>query len=153
MKLTAFSIFLFFIQHVAFAQDFKPLLDPTNACSYANPIKPEGYKTGYFFIVEEMPRPKKTLSSIEKLLQKKVTHQDIPTGPIVFQTLINCEGKASDYQLLSCNSETAFVCKQVLEIFQKEIEWDAGKQKNRNVDVLMKVSIKFEEGQFRVILT
>lgn len=144
--IASFLLLPFFVE----AQDFKPLIDPTKACSYTNPNKPEGYKTDYFFIVEEMPRPSKTLSSIEKLLNKKVTHLGIPSGTIVFQTLINCQGQASDYQLLSCNSPNAILCRQVLEVFQEDVAWEAGIQRNRNVDVLVKVAVKLEQGQFKI---
>ncbi|WP_296703652.1 hypothetical protein [Algoriphagus sp.] len=97
-----------------------------------------------------MPKPETEKSSLEKLLKKHIFLKGISSDRVVFQTLINCKGEASDYQLLACNLETAFICKEVLEVFQENIEWTPGVQRGKPVDVLMKVEVNVEEGRFKV---
>jgi hypothetical protein len=149
MKYILFSYFLF-ASLGAFSQEFRPLIDPSIACFYSNPNNPLSSQTNPFFIVETMPEPKIPFSSIEKFLQKKIDIGKKVEDRIIFQSLVNCEGKAGDYQLLVCNLESATICKQVLEVFQEGIEWKPGIQRGKAVDVLLRISVEIENGKFEV---
>lgn len=150
MKFKALAFLLFILSNFCLAQDYKPLNDPTKACSYTNPNVPFGSAKNYFFVVEKMPSPDISISTIEKHLNKNIASKGIASEQIIFQTLINCEGIASNYQLLSYNPVHSKICQQVLEIFQEHVKWKAGVQRNKNVDVLIKVAIIVENGKFKI---
>ena len=135
-----------------FSQEFKPLLDPSLACSYAfgNTNDPTGPKANFYHIVETMPDPILPSPSLEKLLKKNVNTKGIRSAKTMFQFLVNCEGKAGDYQFLICKPETAQFCKEVLDVFQNSVEWNPGIQKGDAVDVLLRMEVEVNNGIFKV---
>src|SRR5690554_859931 len=89
-----------------FTQEFKALADPTIACSYGDPDNPIDWETNktqlthYFFIVEEMPKPKVSVNEIENILNGSIffTEKELTgSNNIAIQCLVNCEGMAGDF--------------------------------------------------------
>src|SRR5690606_37759929 len=117
-----------------FAQEFKALSNPTIACSYGNPDNPIEWDTNkpklthYFFIVEEMPKPKVSVNEIENILNGSIffTEKEITESQeIAFQCLVNCEGMAGDFQILECSAEMIDVSGKILDILRNNLaEWD-----------------------------
>jgi len=152
MKFLLLGTFILFPILSSFSQEIKPILDPSIACSYAfgNPNNPVRAKINFFHIVETMPEPKIPTSSIEKLLKKNVSTKGISSEKTMIQFLVNCEGKAGDYQFLTCESKTRQFCKEVLSVFQNTVEWTPGIQKGTDVDVLLRIEVEIKNGQFEV---
>lgn len=154
MKSSIFIYLFLSLSLQAFAQEYQPLIDPTIACSYGNSNNPVGSKTNYFFVVEQMPSPELSVKKIEKLLKEKVDftkEESKIKDRIVFQTLVNCEGKAGDFQFQYCPVDLKNICGQVIDIFMNEItEWQPGVQRSKNVDVLMKIEIIVEMGVLQI---
>lgn len=160
---TLLFITAFFLPAIVFAQEFKPLLNPTIACSYGSPDNPIDWDTNmtklvhYFFIVEEMPKPKMVVNDIESLLQANIhfTAKELAEqGKIAIQCLVNCEGKAGDFQIISCKSEIANISSHILDVFKKNVtDWQAGIQRGKKVDVLVKIEINVDKGRIEVIRT
>ncbi len=146
---------------IVFAQELRPLLDPTVACSYGSPDNPVDGETNktklvhYFFIVEEMPNPKVSFSEIERILQEKVLliEKELnQEGKIVIQFLVNCEGKAGDFQIVHCPAEMANIGCQIVDILKSNfIEWKAGVQRKQKVDVLVKTVMEVNKGKIKII--
>jgi len=146
---------------IAFTQEFKPLLDPTVACSYGSPDNSVDFETNktklvdYFFIVEEMPKPKVSFTKIENMLKEKVLFIEKElkeNSNILIQCLVNCEGKAGDYQIIHCPTEMGNICCQILEVLKNNFtEWNAGIQKKNKVDVLVKMEINIDKGKIKII--
>src|SRR5690554_3612302 len=136
---------------IVFAQEFRPLLDPTVACSYGNPNNPIDWETSktqlvqYFFIVEKMPKPKVSFSEIEKMIKENVLLLEKELnqeGKIIIQLLVNCEGKAGDFQIVHCPADMANVGCQIVNVLKNNlIYWEAGVQGKKKVDVLLKTII------------
>ena len=145
---------------IVLAQESRPLLDPTVACSYGSPNNPVDWETNktklvdYFFIVEEMPKPKVSFSEIEKMLKENVLFIEKELnqeGKIVIQFLVNCEGKAGDFQIVHCSDEMANICCQIFDVLKSNfIEWEAGVQRKQKVDVLVKTVIEVNKGKIKI---
>ena len=143
-----------------FAQESRPLLDPTVACSYGSPNNPVDFETNktklvnYFFIVEEMPKPKVSLSKIEKMLNENVLFIEKELNEeskIVIQFLVNCEGKAGDFQIVYCPVEMGNICCQILDVLKSNFsKWEAGVQRKQKVDVLVKTVINVDKGRIKI---
>jgi hypothetical protein len=108
----------------------------------------------YYFIVEEMPWPKVSFTQIEKQLNEKIyfSENDInEKGRIVFQCLVNCKGKAGDFQIIDCPTKMTTIGNQILEVLKKDYtEWEAGIQNKKNVDVLVRVVVNVEKGKIKI---
>ena len=150
----------FLFPAIVYAQEFRPLLDPTVACSYgssSNPVDLETNKTklvNYFFIVEQMPNPKVSFSEIENMLNEKVLFIEKELnqeGKIVIQFLVNCKGKAGDFQIVHCPAEMANIGCQIIDILKSNYnEWEAGVQRKQKVDVLVKTVIDVNKGKIQI---
>ncbi len=150
MKHTLVYLLFLAFPLLSYAQDFKEIKDQKHACAYLNSETRNAVQLAVFHIVETMPEPILSYNSIENLLNQKVKLSDSKIEKITFQTLINCEGKAGDYQFLACGREDPSVCSQVLEVFQNDVNWQPGQQRNRAVDVLIRIEVRLENGQFKV---
>lgn len=158
-----FTLFLFVLLFplILSAQEFKPLLDPTIACSYGslhNRVDRETNMTSlvdYYFIVEEMPRPKLSFTQLETQLKETIHFSEKELNlkrKMAFQCLVNCKGKAGDYQIISCPNEMTAVCNQILDVLKKDFtEWEAGIQRKGNVDVLIRLVATVDKGKIKVV--
>ncbi|MEN8251715.1 MAG: hypothetical protein ABFS32_22540 [Bacteroidota bacterium] len=140
----------------------RPVLDSTVTCSY--------YKGTYefsenaakakqvlevFYIVEEMPKPNTRKRDIEDTLnaailmnKKEKTYQ----GAIELQCVVNCKGKAGDFQIIDCPTEILNIGYQVLDTLRDiDYEWQPGRQGDSEVDVLIKIKVSVSEGMFSVV--
>jgi len=143
-----------------FSQNYRELVDARVACSYGSPnnsIDPNTKQpkiADYFFIVEQMPRSKIPVKKIEQLLNHQVEfikEEAKITDRIVFQTLISCQGKAGDFLFLHCPLELKNVCGRVIDIFMNEVtDWEPGVQNSVPVDVLMRIEILVDSGNFQI---
>lgn len=160
MKRFTLIMLVLFYPAIVFTQEFKPLLDPAIACSYGSPNNFFDWETNktelvnYYFIVEEMPKPKVSLTQMETLLKENVHFSEKElnaNGKLAFQCLVNCKGKAGDFQIISCPSEMSSVCNQILEVFKKNLtEWEAGMQNKQKVDVLLRIVINIDKGKIKI---
>ncbi|MEN2281526.1 hypothetical protein AAGF08_05255 [Algoriphagus sp. SE2] len=150
MKSTLFFLLLsaFFLE--VYSQGFKEIKDTSHACSSMNLAYKNGEALGYYHEVEVMPKATISFPSIAQSLQEKITHSPESTGTITFQTLINCEGKAADYQFLACSPSDSNTCRQVLKFFQNEVTWQPGIQKSKAVDVLIRIEVQIEKEEIKV---
>ena len=58
----------------------------------------------FYYIVEKMPIPEIKINELEKAIEKKVRISDQEktlTGNMYFQCLVNCKGKAWDFQVIA----------------------------------------------------
>ncbi|EAZ79133.1 hypothetical protein [Algoriphagus machipongonensis] len=115
-----------------------------------NPVYKNGEALGYFHVVEVMPKPSLPFDSIAQTLQEKITFSPDSSGTIIFQTLINCDGKAGDFQFLACSPSDSNTCRQVLEFFQNEVSWQPGIQKSKAVDVLIRIEVEIEKEGIKI---
>jgi len=145
---------------------FRPIIDSTIACSFhktavtkydmPNPLyeyKEEG-GLEIFYIVENMPKPKIPVSEIESMLGSSIllNMQEMKyQGIIYLQCVVNCKGKAGDYQIMHCQAEFVNIGCQLLNVFREKVNiWEPGKQRGKNVDTLIEIQVKFREGRFAV---
>ena len=159
-----FVVLLLFSVSVLAQPKFLPIIDTSLICSYN-----EGYwvyslpdEHGYmkkeleiFFVVENMPRPKIPVSEIESMLEKRVslnTQEMNYNGNIYLQCIINCKGKAGDFQINDCPSEFFNVGCQLLNLFRESIDnWEPPKQRGHDVDLLTRVKVTINQGHFKVV--
>ncbi len=165
MKAKIVTISLILFPALVLAQyEFRPIIDSTVACSYyrsdtrfyiQNPLYKEKKDLEFFYIVEQMPKPEIPLNEIEKMLEKEVRFNEKEmnfNGKIYFQCIVNCKGKAGDYQLIYCPAEFANICCHVLNVFRERINnWEPGKQRDTSVDVLIKTQVTVNKGNFEVV--
>jgi hypothetical protein len=156
------SLFILIASLVTNAQDeFRPILDSLAVCSYynnnldfrENPLSSK-QTLELFYIVENMPSPKVPISDIENLLGKSIRlneHEMSLSGEIYIQCVVNCKGRAGDFQIIHCPSELVNIGCQVLNVFREKINtWEPGKQRGNNVDTMIKLQLKFRQGRLKV---
>jgi hypothetical protein len=140
----------------------RPVLDSTATCSYYNPTFEFSENAAMskqilevFYIVENMPKPNTPKSEIEDILnngiqmnEKEMTNR----GNIYLQCVVNCKGKAGDFQIISCPTEIANIGCQALNLFRERInKWVPGRQGGKEVDVLVKINVSVSKGNFSVV--
>jgi hypothetical protein len=149
--------FLLHAQH-----GFRPIMDSTATCSYYNHTYgfSENASTSkqileVFYIVEKMPKPKLSENEIAHILKNhiRLNEQEMTfNGEIYLQCVVNCKGKAGDFQILRCPNEYINVGCQLLHLFREKInEWESGVQRGKNIDVLIKIKIELNQGKFNVV--
>ncbi len=148
--------------------EFRPIIDSTVVCSYNkglvleryfDPDAPEKYvekvHMEFFYIVEQMPIPEIELTGLEKALEKEVRHNEQEKtldGKLHFQCIVNCKGKAGDFQIIHCPDKLSNICCQVFYVIrEKLVNWQPGKQRDQNVDILIKIQVTVENGKFKVL--
>jgi hypothetical protein len=141
----------------------RPVLDSTATCSYhkgtyefSENATEAKQILEFFYIVEEMPRPITPKVNIEDILNHVILmkkQEKIFQGAITLQCVVNCKGKAGDFQIIDCSSEILNIGYQVLDLFRDKIyEWKPGKQKGIRVDVLIRIVVSVNEGKFSVVV-
>ena len=131
---------------------FRPILDSTILCQYETWW---GYETNYFYIVEDMPRPKIPTYEIENILKKDIrfnTEELSYNDTIGFQCVVNCMGKAGDFQILKCPDEFVNIGCQVLNVLRMQLtDWEPPVQRDENVNLLALIAVVINNGQFEVV--
>jgi hypothetical protein len=141
--------------------EFRPIIDSLATCSYfnhsyeftENPFSSKQVLE-LFYIVENMPKPMASVSEIEDILGKSVhfNKQEMIHGEIYLQCVVNCKGKAGDFQIIYCPSELVNIGCQLVNVFHDKINtWEPGKQKKINVDTMIKIKVKISNNRFTVI--
>lgn len=163
MKLKIIAIALITLPIALHAQGtFRPVLDSTATCSYYNPTYEFSENTAkskqileVFYIVENMPKPNTPKSGIEYILNNgiQMNEQEMANrGNIYLQCVVNCKGKAGDFQIISCPTEIVNIGCQVLNVFRDRInKWEPGIQAGNDVDVLVKIKVSVSNGKFSVV--
>jgi hypothetical protein len=164
MKAIIFTLSLIVVPVAMQAQgSMRPVLDSSATCSY--------HKSTYefsenaaeakqilevFYIVEEMPRPITPKGNIENVLNDAILmnkQEKTFQGTINLQCVVNCKGKAGDFQIIDCPAEILNIGYQVLDLFRDKIyEWKPGKQRGNRVDVLIRIFVSVNEGKFSVVV-
>lgn len=133
---------------------FRPILDSSIVCSWYEAWSGE-YELEFFYIVEHMPKPKIPIEVIENFLEKEIRFNDQEMShndTIGFQCVVNCNGKAGDFQVLKCPDEFVNIGCQILNILRTQLsEWDPPIQRGENVDILALIAVKIDNGQFEII--
>ncbi len=169
MKVKTVFLFLLIFPALVNAQyEFRPILDPTSLCNeetmprpkyhILNPLYEEKEKphTQYpiFYLVERMPEPKISEHDIENLLEKIVrfnNQEKTCKTTLHFQCIVNCRGEAGDYQIIFCPDEIVNIGDQVLKLFRDRVNtWSPGMQRDKSVDVLVRIWVMVHEGKFKV---
>ena len=158
--------FILFPATVYAQTSFRPVLDPTALCNQQ--MRPEAriLNPGYenkeephmqyeiFYVVEKMPAPETSINEIERILEEEIRFIRLEktfNNAISFQCIINCKGEAGDFQINSCPEEFANTGHQVLNVLQTHFNnWRPGVQRDKNVDVLIGIKVKVNEGKFKV---
>jgi hypothetical protein len=141
----------------------RPVLDSTATCSYHKGTYEFSVYAAkakqileVFYIVEEMPRPITPKGNIEDILNDVILmnrQEKTSQGAITLQCVVNCNGKAGDFQIIDCSTEILNVGYQVLDLFRGKIdEWKPGKQRGNRVDVLIRIFVSVNEGKFSVVV-
>lgn len=142
--------------------NFRPIIDSSVTCSYYNNdyeysenAAKARKKLQVYYIVEEMPAPKISMSELKNALRENVMfNNDEMTlnGLIYLQCVVNCYGKAGDYQLNYCPTEFANIGCQIINVFRKKVQnWEPGIQRKKNVDVLVSIKINIQKGSFEIV--
>ena len=133
---------------------YRPILDSTIVCSRYETWFGE-YEMSFFYIVEQMPRPKIPIDVIENILEKEIRFnaQELSYNDTIgFQCVVNCNGEAGDFQILKCPDEFVNIGCQILNILRTQLaEWDPPIQRGENVDILALIAVKIDKGQFEVV--
>ena len=133
---------------------FRPILDSSIVCSWYE-ISSGEYELEFFYIVEHMPKPKILIEEIEYILDKEIRFNAEELSyidTIGFQCVVNCNGKAGDFQILKCPDEFVNIGCQILNILRTQFtEWDPPIQRGKNVDILALIAVKINKGQLDVI--
>lgn len=133
---------------------FRPLLDSTVLCSYSETWFGE-YEISFFYIIEHMPKPKISIDVVENILEKEIRFNASELSyndTIGFQCVVNCNGKAGDFQILKCPDEFVNIGCQILNILPTLLaKWNPPIQRGKNVDILALIAVKIDKGQFEVI--
>lgn len=124
-------------------RSFRPIIDSTIPCS-----------SQYFYIVENMPRPKIAAEKMEELLELSVRFNEKEKSfrkDIFIQCVVNCRGKAGDFQILECPPEMINIGCQALQVLKEMFtEWEPGIQVGNAVDVLIRIKVSVEGGKFHL---
>lgn len=122
-------------------KNFRPVIDSSIRCS--SPI---------FFIVENMPSPKIAAEKMAEILELSVRFNEKEKSireEIFIQCVVNCKGKAGDFQILECPSEMINIGCQVLQLLKEMFtEWEPGIQRGIAVDLMIKIKVSVEHGKF-----
>lgn len=142
-KKAVILILILFPVFLSAQHGFRPIIDSTIPCN-----------SQHFYIVENMPRPKISAEKIAELLELSVRFNEKEKSineDIFIQCVVNCRGKAGDYQIQKCSSEMINIGCQVLQVL-KEIftEWEPGIQRGNAVDVLISIKVSVEDGKFHL---
>ena len=163
MKSTVITVALIAFPIALLAQgSIRPVLDSTATCSYYNrtyEFSENAAKSKQileiFYIVEKMPSPNTQKSEIEDILNNgiQMNEQELTyRGDLYLQCVVNCKGKAGDFQIISCPSEIVNIGCQVLNVFRDRInKWEPGRQRGKVVDVLVKINVSVSKGKFSVV--
>ena len=169
MKSRIFVIILLLFPSLVFAQNnVKPIIDSAIICidsidatfdQMPNPYYNYNKKKAVaelFFIAENMPSPGVSIDKIQDILKNniRINGEDKKlNGEIYLQCIVNCEGIAGDYQIMNCPNGFSEICNNVLAVFSKEVKtWNPGKQRGNTVNVLVKILVKINSGDFEVIV-
>ncbi len=162
------GIILFLCPAVVFAQPaFRPVIDTTVTCAFEksvavtrtyDPDAPDKFREkihlDLFYIVEQMPVPEMKPRKLEEALSESVQLNEQATaanGTMYFQCVVNCRGKADDFQIIHCPDACSNVCFQVFDILRNRlVEWQPGKQMEREVDVVIMIVVTINQGKFNV---
>ena len=140
----------------------RPVLDSTVTCSYykgMHEFSENAAKANQilevFYIVQEMPRAIAKTGEIEGILDKVILMNKLERtnkGAIHFQCVVNCKGKAGDFQIIDCPVEILNIGYQVLDILRDRCsDWKPGRQASTEVDVLIQIKVSVSEGKFSVV--
>jgi hypothetical protein len=133
---------------------FRPILDSSIVCSWHETWSGE-YELDFFYIVEHMPGPRIPIDIIENILEKEIglnAKELSYNDTIGFQCVVNCNGKAGDFQILKCPDEFVNIGCQVLNILRTQLsEWEPPVQRDKPVDLLALIAVIVNNGQFKVI--
>ena len=147
------SIFLEHSMNIKNPKIFRPIIDSSIVCSW-HEAWPGEYELELFYIVEHMPSPKIPIDVIENILEKEIRFnaQELSYNDTIgFQFVVNCNGKAGDFQILKCPEEFVNIGCQILNILRTQFaEWDSPIQRGKNVDILALIAVKIDKGQFEV---
>ncbi len=165
---TGILILLLFPTLVNAQFEFRPILDPTSLCNEEPVLKPKHHilnplyeekeeshlQYPVFFIVEKMPVPNISADEIKNVLKKIVrfTNQEKTYKTTIhIQCVVNCRGEAGDFQIIYCPDEIVDIGDQVLNVFRdRYYNWSPGKQRDKSVDVLIRIWVMVHEGKFKV---
>ena len=155
--------FLLSVSTLVYSQyGFRPIRDSLETCSYYNHTYEYSESASkrrqileVYYIVENMPKPMISISEIENMLERDIrfnSHELTYNDTIYFQCVINCKGKVGDFQMIHCPAGFVNIGPQLFYIFRQKINnWEPGKQRNKNVDVLIKVRVTINKGNFNVV--
>lgn len=143
-------------------KEFRPIIDSLMTCTYYNYTHEfsENASTSkqileVFYIVEKMPRPNISAIEIEDILKGSIrfNEQEMTfNGEIYLQCVVNCKGKAGDFQIVHCPAENVNIGCQLLNVFREKINvWESGIQRGSSVDVLIMIKVSVNQGKFNVV--
>lgn len=142
-------------------QSFRPIIDSTATCSYfdfnygfsENPSTAKQVLQ-VFHIVENMPSPKTSAEKMAEILNFSIRFNEQEKSfseDIFIQCVVNCKGKAGDFQILDCPPVMVNIGCQVLQVFKDNLtEWKPGIQRGKAVDVLVSTKVAVEDGKFHL---
>ena len=104
-----------------------------------------------FTITEVMPKSNITLDELETKINQEINASDfpMPQGNMIYLTFtINCKGETFDFKFLRPVDEK--LQDKILAIVKTNMNWQAGSQNGRVVDVQTTISIKIENNKFNI---
>ena len=133
---------------------YRPILDSTIVCSRYETWWGEE-KLEFFYIVEHMPDPDIPISELENILEREIRFnlQELSCNDFIyFQCVVNCMGKAGDFQILKCPEALINIGCQVLNVLSIQLsDWEPPVQRDKNVDLLVRIGVAVENGNFKVV--
>ncbi len=144
MKKKAVSLVLILLPVFLSAQPgFRSVIDSTIPCS-----------SQHFYIVENMPNPKTSAKKMAEILEFSVRFNENEKSfseDIFIQCVVNCKGKAGDFQIQECPSEMVNIGCQVMQVLKELFtDWEPGIQRGNPVDVLISIKVSVNDGKFNL---
>lgn len=169
MKSIILLIVIGFFSFTGHAQyGFLPVIDSSMICAYnqaSDPIRKQNMPNPMyehkeksdlplFYIVTDMPAPKKSMEEAETMLKKgvKCDEQQSKTKAVIyFQCVVNCRGEAGDFQIIHCPDDFIQVGNQIVVLLRQNLnEWESPRQRNQEVDLLAKIKVELNDCSFKV---
>ena len=102
-----------------------------------------------------MPISEMDLIDVVKALEGEVRLNDQEKtlrGNMYFQCVVNCKGKAGDFQIIHCPDELINIGCQALNVLHEQIiNWVPGRQSSKDLDVLITIKATFSKGSYELI--
>ena len=109
-------------------------------------------REGIIMYAEKMPKSSISNNQLEEILKSSIDLNEYTIEDevvIYINFIVNCHGEHFDYKVLKPVDEK--LESEVLSVLQYNVTWKAGKQHDKEVDVLQIMQIQIQNNEFRIL--